>query len=42
MENIVGFVSSEMRFPREILIKNGSTELFKQDVLPQIKRALQE
>lgn len=27
---------------REILIKNGSTELFKQDVLPQIKRALQE
>ena len=40
MENIVGFVSSEMRFPTEI--KNGSTELFKQDVLPQIKRALQE
>ena len=31
MENIVGFMSSEMR-----------SELFKQDVLPQIKRALQE
>lgn len=27
---------------RETLIKSGSTELFKQDVLPQIKRALQE
>lgn len=27
---------------RELLVKNGSTELFKQNVLPQIIRALQE